>query len=180
MNKHIISLDTKSNILYIPEEDRAFLIEKKSSVVKSAITSIMIKQFFHIIMIVVGTALTPLLFKIKYNILIYTIASFVVGAIYYKFYYFKSMERVSNQKSHEIDIVELKGYVHKIVGVTVLAVIFCGYIAYMCIGILTNYEEQPGIYVMALIIYSVMIPILLININFKGRFILLKRLKNIK
>ena len=113
-----------------------------------------------------------------YKIIMYTFLMFIFGFIYYKYAHIKYEEKLLQSQLEKMYLIDIKEEVLKdCIKALIVWPLFILFLLFASIYVMLNMGVfDNGMYIIAVIMYTIGIPLLIIGAEFKGRFLLVKHL----
>ena len=178
MNKHYLITIENGFLVYQPESDIVYRGKRKTA---DFWQTMRISRLSPVIGgglgIIADSFLRSFNFS-EYIIVIYTLLMIIFGIIYYKYVYTKNKIKLLCSPLETVKISDIKKEFFKYsIETFILAILIILFMLFACLYILvylTNIDK--GAYLVAMLGYTICIPMLTIELELKGRFLLVKHL----
>lgn len=168
-------------LVYQPESDTVYRGKRKTAELKHILIIPFLTAIFTPVFNFIAIYIWPFIYFTRYRVTIYTTLMVILGVIYYKFIYAKSKEKLLKSQLEPVNFTDLKEhYSQENMRATILGVLLIVVLFLLCLYDLIHIGLFDKIlYSGAVIIYTALLPILTIEVEFKGRFLLIKRLSKL-
>ena len=180
MEKAYLISGREGDMLYYPEKDLLYTVSYKKETpvyVPQAIAGPIVLAICGYI----GNLIAPLIFDIKYPFVFHTLAAICFGYVLYKYFYPKTVQKAIYCRKDEILLIEINERLkNDIIKVTLAGALLMVIIAYFILKAFLTIIYDVDKYMLLVIVYDIIFPFILVYGNFKGRYVLIKRLIEIE
>lgn len=165
-------------LVYQPESDTVYRGRRKTAGLNFALTVPFWMAIITPILEFVADYLWPFLDYSGYRIIKYTLLMTIFGIIYYKYVYTKNKIKLLQSQLESVKISDIKEEIFKDTIETFIVSIIGG-MFFFCVSFFAVINMDildTGGRLAAIVCYTIIIPMLIIEGAFKGRFLLLKHL----